>query len=117
MIIEISQLPLADLQQLLVALPKEIEKRRAQERALVREELAALARARGFNLDDLLASPQFTGDPAAIADSGRTQRRPAPVKYRHPLQAELAWSGRGKTPRWINAWIAEGKTMAELAVS
>lgn len=117
MIIEISQLPTADLQQLLVALPEEIEKRRAQERALVREELAALARARGFNLEDLLASPEFTGEPAAMADPGRTQRRPAPVKYRHPLQAELAWSGRGKTPRWINAWMAEGRTMEELAVN
>lgn len=117
MIIEISELPLAHLQQLLVALPEEIEKRRAQERALVREELAALARARGFKLDDLLVSRDFSGEPSAtVAESFRSQRRPAPVKFRHPLQADLAWSGRGKTPRWINTWIAEGRTMQELSV-
>lgn len=115
--IDISLVPLAELQQLLVAVPKEIEKRRAHERALVREELAALARARGFKLDDLLASPAFAGAPAAVPNnSRRSHRKPAPVKFRHPLQAELVWSGRGKTPRWINAWIAEGRAMQDLAV-
>lgn len=115
--IDISQVSLADLQQLLAALPEEIAARRVQERARVKEELAALARARGFKLDDLLVSPDLAGEPSAVvAESLRSRRRSAPVKFRHPLQADLAWSGRGKTPRWINTWIAEGRTMQELEV-
>jgi DNA-binding protein H-NS len=43
-------------------------------------------------------------------------RRPVPIKFRHPDQKELTWSGRGKTPTWINAWIKQGRALAELAV-
>jgi DNA-binding protein H-NS len=43
-------------------------------------------------------------------------RRPVPIKFRHPDQKELTWSGRGKTPTWINAWLKQGRVLAELAV-
>ncbi len=114
---DISRMTLADLQSLLQALPKEIEKRRVQQLALVKEELAALARARGFKLDDILASSEFNSQPGApVAEPVPSHRPPVPVKYRHPLHAELAWSGRGKTPRWVNAWLGEGRALQELVV-
>ena len=113
---DISRMALAELQNLLQVVPKEIEKRRRQQLASVKEELAALARVRGFRLDEILSSPEFSSEPDAHVRSVQSHRAPVPVKYRHPLHAELAWSGRGKTPRWINAWVAEGKTMHELAV-
>jgi DNA-binding protein H-NS len=114
---DISRMALAELQQLLQVLPKEIEKRRAQQRALVKEELVALARARGFKLEEILALPEF--DPlsrAHVADPVQSHRPSVPTKYRHPLHAELAWSGRGKTPRWVDTWVAEGRSMQELLV-
>ncbi len=114
---DISRMALAELQQLLQVLPKEIEKRRAQQRASVKEELTALARARGFKLEDILASPEFKNQPGAqVAEPGSSCRPPVPVKYRHPFQAELAWSGRGKTPRWVDTWVAGGRSMQELLV-
>lgn len=114
---DISQMALADLQNLLQSLPREIEKRRAQQLALVKEELAALARARGFKLEDILASPEFNGEPDAhILKPAPSPRPPVPVKYRHPVHADLAWSGRGKTPRWVTAWVGEGRTLPELMV-
>ena len=107
-----SSVPLADLQHLLAILPGEIEKRRAEERERVIEELAALAQARGFALEDLIRRPENKtkdiGAPVVV-------RRPrAMVKYRHPLKRDLAWTGRGRQPRWVAAWLAEGRTMAEL---
>ncbi len=114
---DISRMALQELQELLQVLPKEIEKRRAQQRALVKEELVALARARGFKLEDILASPEFNKEPRAqVVEPGSSCRPPVPVKYRHPFHAELAWSGRGKTPRWVDTWIAEGRSMQELMV-
>lgn len=37
------------------------------------------------------------------------------VKYRCP-RFGTTWSGRGKKPAWVNAWLAEGKTLEELLV-
>ena len=114
---DISRMTLADLQNLLQVLPNEIEKRRIQQLALVKEELAALARARGFKLEDILALPEFNRQPGApMAEPVPSHRSSVPVKYRHPLHADLAWSGRGKTPRWVNTWVAEGRPMQELMV-
>ena len=111
---DISRIPLADLLQLLETLPDEIEKRRMQERVHMLEELAALARARGFVLEDLVRMLE-----KPVEDS-RTppiiQRRPAPVKFRHPFNGELTWSGRGRQKKWVVAWLAEGRKMEDLMV-
>jgi DNA-binding protein H-NS len=117
MIMDISRMALADLQGLLEAVSEEIEQRRAQQVALVKEELAALARARGFKLEEIMSLPEFDSETdARVARSVQSHRAPAPIKYRHPHHAELVWSGRGKTPRWINAWMAGGNAIQELAV-
>jgi DNA-binding protein H-NS len=35
--------------------------------------------------------------------------RKAPVQFRHPEQAGLVWSGRGKTPLWVKELQAQGR--------
>ena len=35
--------------------------------------------------------------------------RKAPIRFRHPEQPGLVWSGRGKKPLWIQALEAEGR--------
>lgn len=37
------------------------------------------------------------------------------VKYRHPSNAELCWSGRGRQPAWVANWINDGGTLNDLA--
>lgn len=32
-----------------------------------------------------------------------------PPKYRNPANAAETWTGRGKHPRWMSAYIAQGK--------
>ena len=41
------------------------------------------------------------------AASGR--RKTVPVKYRHPDNAALTWTGRGKAPKWLTEEEAKGK--------
>ena len=111
---DISRIPLAELQHLLSILPVEIEQRRIQVRAQVLEELGALARARGFVLEDLLrAAVKPVGDSQAPVG---VQRKPAPIKFRHPLNGELTWSGRGLRKKWVAAWLAEGRKLEDLMV-
>ena len=111
---DISHIPLADLLQLLETLPDEIEKRRMQERVHMLEELGALARARGFVLEDLV---QMLDKPVENSKTRLVvQRGPAPVKFRHPFNGELTWSGRGRQKKWVVAWLAEGRKLEDLMV-
>lgn len=38
------------------------------------------------------------------------------VAYRHPGDLGLAWTGRGKQPRWITEWVESGKSLDALRV-
>ncbi len=38
-----------------------------------------------------------------------TQARKAPLRFRHPDDPGLVWSGRGKTPRWVRDLQAQGR--------
>jgi len=116
--IELSKLSPAEFQHLLTILPEEIE-RRTLEREHVIEELAALAKARGFELEELMRCPDEPDDKLAspaVATRRSAPRGAAPVKFRHPLQAEQTWTGRGRQPKWVAAWLAEGRKIEELAV-
>jgi DNA-binding protein H-NS len=104
-LMDISNLSLIELKELERAIPKEIRRREAEERVKVRRELEAFAQSRGFSLHDI------------VTESGvRHTRGAVGVKYRHPQQADLAWSGRGRKPRWVEAWLADGGTLEQLAV-
>ena len=38
------------------------------------------------------------------------------VKYRHPKDASLQWTGRGRQPKWVEAWLKDGGTIEALAI-
>ncbi len=109
--IDLATLSLAEMQQLLKDLPAEIQRRQAAERKAVVAEMKALAEARGFNLDELL------GSPSSAADASVKQRKPVPIKYRHPENSTLAWTGRGRKPAWVAEWESSGKPLDQLKVS
>ena len=41
----------------------------------------------------------------------------SPVKYRHPGNHELEWSGKGRQPKWVEGYLANGGSMVSLDVS
>jgi len=43
----------------------------------------------------------------------KTGGRPE-VRYRHPDNPGMAWTGRGKPPRWITDWVQGGKSIEAL---
>ncbi|MDR1350672.1 MAG: H-NS histone family protein [Zoogloeaceae bacterium] len=104
---DISTLGLVDLRTLLREIPREIKRREVAERAKVRRELEALAQTHGFSLTDILSE-------AAPRRGGK--RGAAEIKYRHPQNPADAWSGRGRKPRWVEAWLAGGGTLAQIKV-
>jgi DNA-binding protein H-NS len=49
----------------------------------------------------------------AAAPSTRTKVAP---KYRNPDNPEETWTGRGRQPRWVQAALAQGRSLAEFAI-
>jgi DNA-binding protein H-NS len=37
-------------------------------------------------------------------------------KYRNPENADETWSGRGRQPKWVQAALASGETLSDLAI-
>lgn len=48
---------------------------------------------------------------SAPASPAKGTKNPV-VAYRHP--AGMTWSGRGKKPKWVEDWLAEGRSLDEL---
>ncbi|MFM7445463.1 MAG: H-NS family nucleoid-associated regulatory protein [Tabrizicola sp.] len=46
----------------------------------------------------------------------KATRAPALAKYRHPENAALTWSGRGRKPHWFADHVNAGKDPSALAV-
>ena len=103
---DLAKLTIPQLQDLLQQIPAEIKRRESEEKTNVLNELRALAKAKGYSIEDLLAK-EVKVKPAG----GKVK-----VKYRHPANVELEWTGRGRKPKWVEAWLAEGKALEGLLV-
>jgi DNA-binding protein H-NS len=95
---------LKELRQLQKDLAKAISTQQDRHKAEARAKLEAIAKEMGYSLADL------------IGVHVKTTRAPAMAKYRHPENAALTWSGRGRKPRWFADHINAGKDPSALAV-
>jgi DNA-binding protein H-NS len=103
---DLSSMTVAELRALQQQIPVELKRREAQEKVNILSEVRAFAKARGYALEELVARE------AKIRATGGKVK----VKYRHPKDATLEWTGRGRQPRWVGAWLAQGGTLDSLAV-
>lgn len=102
---DLSNIALAELKALLAQIPKEIERREKEEKNKARKEIEAFAAERGFALSDLLSDTPV-----------KKERAPVAVKYKHPTDATLVWTGRGRQPKWIVTFLVNGGMLEQLAV-
>jgi DNA-binding protein H-NS len=104
---DISTLSVAQLRDLQQQIPAEIKRREAQEKINVLNEVRAFAKTRGYAIEDLLGK-----EVKVKAASGNKVK----VKYRHPQNVELEWTGRGRKPKWVESWVANGGSLDNLLV-
>lgn len=101
---DLDSLSLKELKQLQKDVDAAIANYKDRERRKALAEVEVFLRERGLTAADL-------------SDLGvKKTRKPAAVKYANPVDASMTWTGRGRRPRWVDAWLAEGKSLADLAV-
>jgi DNA-binding protein H-NS len=105
---DISRLSVSELTTLQKDIERELNQRRKSEADGLVNEFRRRAAELGLSLDDLVTAK------GAGRASGSVRGKVA-VKYRHPDDASLTWTGRGKRPRWIEAWLSGGKSLDQLA--
>jgi DNA-binding protein H-NS len=59
------------------------------------------------------ASAKAAKPAASKAKLGRSKAKP---KYRSPENAKVVWTGRGRPPAWVKAWVDAGKKMDDLLI-
>ena len=97
--IDIAELSIEGLTDLLGKAQSEMASRERQRRRGLRAELERRVTAEGYKMNDIF--PEL-----GTAPSGRTRGK-QPAKYRDPQNPEHAWSGIGRTPKWVQAILDE----------
>ena len=84
-----------------------LEQRIAQEYEALRANAAAIAEATHQPMESVLESLMPKAGRSGRNKLTVVETKPERVKYRHPENAELTWSGRGKQPGWLRAALEQ----------
>jgi DNA-binding protein H-NS len=93
---ELSKLSLDDLLALQQRAAAEVEVRQSAEKDKAKQEILAIASKYGIEV-------KFGGSTAA-PKAAKGKRSTVAAKYRHPQDASLTWTGRGRSPVWVSEW-------------
>lgn len=108
----VDKMNLDQLTQLRAHLDAVIDEKRSTGRKRLIETMKAEAAKEGFDISDLFG----------MGTKGRRGRKPGVagkpvgVKYRHPDDPSLTWSGRGRPSRWLAELISKGHKREDFAV-
>ena len=103
--LNLDNLSLAELKTLQKDVTKAITEFSGRKKTEAMIALEAHAKELGFSLAEL------TGAKKTRKSSG-----PVAAKYRHPVNADVTWSGRGRQPALYKDAVADGKTPESMAV-
>lgn len=86
----------------------------------VRSRILKFAKSEGYTVEELFgttggAAPARGRAAKKATTAGRKLGKVAP-KYRNPANSKETWSGRGKQPRWLAAYVATGKKPEEFLI-
>jgi DNA-binding protein H-NS len=107
--VDLSKLSIAELNTLQEQIKQALKEREQTERAQAREQILAIAQKAGLSLKDLVGSAK----PRSGSGGGKGS---VAVRYRHPSDASLQWTGRGRQPKWVQEWVASGQPLDALRV-
>ena len=99
----------ADLEKRLKEIQKEESEYNGRRLKELKADIEKMLADEGFTMDDLMAGSKGSRKVAG-------GRAAAPAKYRHPENAEITWSGRGRQPGWYKDALENGKSADDLLI-
>jgi len=96
----------AELQAIIAEAKSQLEIIRRSKHKAVIDQIKELAESIGVTVD--------------IHEDGKARKTTGgivPAKYRNPNDSTKTWTGRGMTPKWLQALIAEGRNKDEFLIS
>lgn len=119
---DISTLSLTDLRRLKSRVETEIARRTDTTKRDLLKKMQKMASEAGVSLDDLMGTSAIKTEtakpgrkPAKAATPSRKKGKVAP-QYRHPEDASLLWTGRGRQPLWVAKWLNDGNSIEALRI-
>ncbi|NNG23843.1 H-NS histone family protein [Telluria aromaticivorans] len=100
---DLSKYSLAQLRALEVQVIDELKTQHFLSISKAREQILHIARNAGLSEMQL----------RAIKVPKMPKQGTAQVKYRNPEDPNQQWSGRGRQPAWVKAWVASGKPLED----
>lgn len=104
----------SDLTALIAGAQQQLTALRAKRAKQTLKEAKRLAAEVGYEVDFVKVGKggRKGAQPVKVAGT----RAPVAPKYRNPENPEETWTGRGRSPKWVQRLQAEGMTMDELAI-
>ena len=97
----IASLKYADLLALQFKIEDAIARRKVEEKAELKKKLSDLATKNGFSVEELY---------------GKARKGKSEIKFRHPKDPSLTWTGRGRKPGWLNEAVKKGAKLESFAI-
>ncbi len=119
---DLGTLSLTELRRLQGKVETEIRRRSDTARRTLLKRMQKMAAEEGLSLEDVMegsapaAQTKEAAPKRARRATAKKPKTPPVIKYRNPSNPEQGWSGRGRKPQWAVEWIAQGKSLDELAV-
>ena len=101
----LEKLSIVELRELQDQVKKQLKITEQKSISDARAQILEIAQRAGVSVKDLIGSGATTKTKQSVA-----------VKYRHPSDATLQWSGRGRQPKWVKDWVDSGKSLNEAGV-
>lgn len=108
---DLSKLSLSDLRALGEQVKQELRDREYAELAQARQEIMAIAQRVGIPLEELIKDSAQ----AKVLKVAKVRGKVA-VRYRHPSNTAMEWTGRGRQPQWVKDWVTSGQSVEALRV-
>jgi len=101
---ELSNLSVAELRSLQDSIKVELKNREQQEITKACEQILSIANSVGMSVNEL------------VGGSVRAKSGSVAVQYRNSNDQSQQWTGRGRQPKWVKAWLNEGKSLDAVRV-
>lgn len=107
--IDLANMSFEQLLQLESAVKAEKQNRRVHEEAALLQEIRTKLSALGLSADEM--AKRLGG-----GKSSATGKPRLPGIYQDANNPENTWSGRGRKPLWVVAWLEQGRSLDELKI-